>query len=379
MVEDRVYEALKRPIVGHLDPFFFEVVDEIRARLKPVFGSADGATLVISATGSGGMETCIANFVEPGCRFAVLANGYFCDRITEMARRYGAQVVRLEKPWGEAIPPDEAAHFIARHQPDIVAFVQAETSTGVYQPGAKFAQAAHAAGALVLADVVTSLGAMPVEADRNGIDIAYSCTQKGLSCPPGLSPIFLSRRALEKLHSRKSTPPSWYFDLRLLEEYYDAPRRYHHTAPISLFYALLEGLRLIEAEGLESRWMRHRRHHLALVAGLQAMGLELLVAEPHRLWNLITPRVPSGIDDAAVRRHLLQQHGVDIAGGFGPLAGKIFRIGLMGPLASQHTTLLFLDAFEAALRSAGFQPKAHARTAAEQRYETLRESPVPIA
>lgn len=358
MVEPRVYEAMAQPVVGHLDPYFFQIVEEIRAGLRRVFGTSNEFTFAISGTGSAGMEAAIANFVAPGMKMAVLANGFFCDRQTEMGRRHGAEVVRLEKPWGETFDPQEVRDFLRRERPQVVAFVQAETSTGVSTPGRAIAEAAREVDALVIADTVTSLGAMPVDMDLNGIDVAYSCTQKGLSCPPGLAPISVSGRALERLRARKHPIDTWYLDLKLLDDYYDGAHRYHHTAPISLFYALHEGLRIIEEEGIERRQARHRAAHLRLVKGLESLGLQMHVAEPHRLWNLNTPRVPAGVDDAAVRKHLMENHGIEVLGGFGPLAGKVFRVGLMGPLATDQGTDQFLEAFSGALAANGYAQAA---------------------
>jgi alanine-glyoxylate transaminase/serine-glyoxylate transaminase/serine-pyruvate transaminase len=353
MVEARVYQAMSQPIVGHLDSFFFNVVEEIRAGLRRVFGTSNPFTYAISGTGSAGMETAVANFIEPGAKMAVLANGFFCDRISEMGRRHRANVVRLEKAWGETFPEDEARDFILRERPQAVAFVQAETSTGVYTPGKAIAEAAHEVDALVIADTVTSLGAMPVEVDRNGIDIAYSCTQKGLSAPPGLAPVTVSPRAVERLRARTKPIDSWYLDLRLIEEYYDGPHKYHHTAPVSLFYALRESLAIIDEEGVEQRWARHQQAHRRLVAGLAELGLSMLVEEPNRIWNLNTPRVPPGLDDGAVRALLMKEHGIEVLGGFGPLAGKVFRVGLMGPLATDEGTDQLLRAFSGVLASCG--------------------------
>ena len=361
MVEPRVYEAMSLPIVGHLDPFFFTIVEEIRAGLREAFGTANPFTFAISGTGSAGMESAVANFTEPGTKFAVLANGFFCDRITEMARRHGGDVVRLERPWGEGFDDDAVREFIRAERPQVVAFVQAETSTGVYTPGRAIADAAREVDALVITDCVTSLGAMPVEVDKNGIDIAYSCTQKGLSCPPGLAPITLSQRALERLRKRTRPIDTWYVDLQLLDEYYDGSHRYHHTAPISLFYALNEGLAVIRDEGLEKRWTRHRNAHERLVRALEALGLEMLVPDGRRIWNLNTPRVPAGVDDVAVRKHLMDKHGMEVLGGFGQLAGKVFRIGLMGPLATEEGTNQFVEAFAAALASVGYAQPVHGR------------------
>lgn len=354
-VHPRVYAAMAQPIVGHLDPYFFEISQDIQRGLRRVFGTGNQWTFVISATGSGGMETAISNFVEPGTKVGVFANGFFCDRMSEMARRYGGDVVRFEKPWGSAFDDREAAEFIHRERPKVVMYVTAETSTGVFQRGEAICRAAHEVGGLVIADCVTSLGAMPVDVDKTGIDIAYSCTQKGLSCPPGLSPITVSPGAVEWLQARIGANRSWYFDLRLVSDYLFGSHRYHHTASATLFYALHEGLSLIEEEGLAHRWERHHQAHREFVKGIEAIGLAMLVPAEYRTWNLNTPQVPQGIDEAKVRATLLKQHGIEIAGGFGPLAGKIFRIGLMGPLATRDHVRDFLAKFEDALRSAGYQ------------------------
>ncbi len=368
-VEPRVYAAMQLPIVSHVDPFFYQVAEDIRLMLGPIFGTESPFRMVISGTGSSGMETAITNFTDPGTKFAVFAAGYFCDRISEIARRQGAEVVRLEKAWGETFSAEEARDFIARERPAIVAYVQAETSTGVYLPGQAICDAAHEYGAFVIADCVTSLGAMPVNVDANGIDIAYSCSQKGLSCPPGLAPIALSLRALERLRARTQPVRSFYFDLKLLDDYYEGAHRYHHTAPISMFYALREALAIITEEGLEARFARHRRNHLAFVAGIEALGLHMHVPDPaNRLWTLNTPRVPEGIDDAKVRARMLAERGIDIFGGFGPLAGKIFRVGLMGASSTEENVLLALETLEDALRVEGFAPAASGRAAAARFY-----------
>jgi len=354
-VHPRVYQAIAQPIVGHLDAYFFQISANIQRLLRTVFGTKNELTFVISATGSGGMETAISNFVLPGMKVVSLANGFFCDRMSEMARRQGAELVRFEKPWGEVFGDKEAAEFILREKPRVVMYVQAETSAGAFQRGEAICKAAHEVGALVIADCVTSLGAMPVDVDTNGIDIAYSCTQKGLSCPPGLSPITVSPRAAEWLKARETANRSWYFDLKLIADYLTVSHRYHHTASATMFYALHEGLSLIEEEGLEHRWERHRQSHLEFVRKVEANGLEMLVALGHRIWNLNTPKVPQGVDDAKVRSTLLNEHGIEIAGGFGPLAGKIFRIGLMGPLATKEHVHDLVERFGEALRGAGYK------------------------
>jgi alanine-glyoxylate transaminase / serine-glyoxylate transaminase / serine-pyruvate transaminase len=349
MVAPRVYEALRQPIVGHLDPYFFEVVEDVRNLLGYVFSTRNQFNIAISGTGTSGMETAVANFIEPGERCAVFANGYFCDRISDVARRHGAAVERLEKPWGEVFDDQEARDFIRRTKPRVVAYVQAETSTGAFQQGKAICEAAHEADALVIADCVTSLGGMPVMVDDTGIDIAYSCTQKGLSCPPGLAPLTVSPRAWERLRKRTAPVDSFYLDLRLLESYYRG-HKYHHTASATMFYALREGLAVIREEGLENRWERHRRNHQAFVEGVAAMGFRMHVAAEHQLWTLNTPCVPQGIDDAKVRQRLLDEHGIEISGGFGPLAGKVFRIGLMGHSSTKENVHKILDALERAMK-----------------------------
>jgi alanine-glyoxylate transaminase/serine-glyoxylate transaminase/serine-pyruvate transaminase len=354
MVHPRVYEALVKPIVGHLDAYFIQVMADVQQLLKTAYGTSDGATLVISGTGSAGMEAAVANFIEPGAKVAMFANGYFSDRLTEMAKRNGANVVRFEKAWGEVFTDDEAREFIAREKPAVVAFVHAETSTGALQSGRAICAAAHDAGALVIGDCVTSLGGVPVEFDATGIDVAYSCTQKGLSCPPGLSPMAMSQRAMTWLRARTTPVRSWYLDLKLIHDYSTVSYRYHHTAPISMFYALREALLVVAEEGIENRWERHRRCHRSFVDGIEAMGLRMHVPGPFRIATLNTVCVPEGIDEAKVRRRLLEGPGIEIAGGFGPLAGKIFRIGVMGPLATESNLQFFLKEFEQALKAEGY-------------------------
>jgi alanine-glyoxylate transaminase/serine-glyoxylate transaminase/serine-pyruvate transaminase len=354
MVPPRVYEALSKPIVGHLDPYFIQVMHDVQELLKTVFGAEKASTLVISGTGSAGMEASVANFVEPGAKFAVFANGYFSDRLTEMARRQGANVVRLEKAWGETFTDEEVNEFIRRERPKVVGYIHAETSTGALQPGRAICAAAHEAGALVIGDCVTSLGGVPVEFDETGIDIAYSCSQKGLSCPPGLAPLAISPRAMDWLRTRTSPVSSWYLDLKLIHDYSTVSHRYHHTAPISMFYALREALMIIVEEGIENRFERHRRCHRLFVREIEAIGLGMHVPAAHRIPTLNTVLVPRGVDDAKVRKRLLEGPGIEIAGGFGPLAGKIFRIGLMGPLASEQNVQFFMKEFRTALKAEGY-------------------------
>jgi alanine-glyoxylate transaminase/serine-glyoxylate transaminase/serine-pyruvate transaminase len=355
-VHPRVYEAMRQPIVGHLDAYFFQVNEEIRRWLKMCFGTQNEFTMVISGTGSAGMETAVANFVEPGSKFAVFVNGYFGERLSEMGRRHGAQLVRLEKPWGETYDDDEAREFILRERPNVVAYVHAETSTGAHQLGHAIASAAREAGALSIADCVTSLGGMPVNLDETGVDIAYSGTQKALGCPPGLAPVTVSPRGVEWLRARQTTPVSWYLDLKLLLDYYESAHRYHHTAPISMFYALREALAVIAEEGLENRWARHRANHELFVAGIEKLGMRMLVKPGHRLWTLNTPCIPAGVNDLNVRKKLLEAHGIEIAGGLGPLSGKVFRIGTMGYGSTAENVNLILGALEEAMREEGWRP-----------------------
>jgi alanine-glyoxylate transaminase / serine-glyoxylate transaminase / serine-pyruvate transaminase len=350
MVEPRAYEAMSRPIVGIFDPFFFDLIEEIRAGLRRAFGTENQMTFVVPAGGSGAMEAALANFVAPRSKVAVFAAGHFADRISIMAKRLRADVVRLEKPWGQVFTAEEAEEFIGRERPDIVAFVQAETSTGAYQPGRAIAPAAHAANALVIADCVTSLGAMPVDLDDVGIDVAFSCSQKGLSCPAGLSPVSISPRAWERLDKRVEDPFTWYLDLQLTAKYFEPPHVYHHTPSPPLYYAMQEALAVIDEEGLENRWQRHRRASERLISGLAGLGFEPLVARPEdRIWHLTTVVPPANVDQTALRQKLLQQFDIEIASGLGQLAGKILRIGTMGPLATEANVDYLLDAVRACL------------------------------
>jgi alanine-glyoxylate transaminase/serine-glyoxylate transaminase/serine-pyruvate transaminase len=346
---------MQQNVVGHLDPFFLQTAREVRTLLGPVFSTSNEFNLALSGTGSSGMEAAVANFTEPGTKFALLTNGFFGDRIGEIAGRQGGELVTLKKPWGEPFDPQEAREFIRRERPQIVAFVQAETSTGMFNHAKPICEAAHEVDALTIADCVTSLGGMPVKVDENGIDIAYSCTQKGLGCPPGLAPITVSPRALDRLKHRHKPVQSWYLDLLLIDAFYSGGK-YHHTASATMFYALREALAIVEEEGVEKRWERHQRNHRAFVEGIEAMGLQMFVPDPaNRLWTLNTPRVPDGIDDAKVRKYLLEERGMEISGGFGPLAGKVFRIGLMGYGSQAENVGLVLDALKDALKQQGYK------------------------
>lgn len=348
MVEPAAYAAMSQPALGIRDSVFLGIVGEIRAGLRKVFGTANPMTFPVPASGSGAMETAVNNFVRPGMKVAVFSAGYFGERIGAMVKRHGGELALCEKPAGSVFTGSEADAFIEHAKPEVVAFVQAETSTGAFQSGRNIVPAARKAGALVIADTVTSLGAMPVELDAIGIDVAFSCAQKGLSCPAGLSPVSVSPRAWEWLLQRKDDPSGWYLDLRLLAKYYDPPHAYHHTPSPPLFYAMQAALSAIEAEGLENRWQRHKQAHDQLIAGLRKIGFGFLVPEPeNRIWHLTTATVPAGVDEAKLRQRLFDEYSIEIASGLGPLAGKILRIGTMGPLATPEAVDSLLDAIKA--------------------------------
>jgi alanine-glyoxylate transaminase/serine-glyoxylate transaminase/serine-pyruvate transaminase len=350
MIYPRVYAAMSQPLTGIRDPYFLSVIAEIQSGLREVFGTRNAKTFLIPASGSGAMEAAVSNFVPEGSKFAVFTAGYFADRIAAMGERHRANVVRCAKEWGEVFTEEEASQFIERERPDVVAFVQGETSTGAYQSGRAISEPAHRFGALVMADCVASLGAMPVELDTIGIDIAFSCSQKGLSCPAGLSPISISPRAWEWLTKRKDIPVSWYFDLLLLANYFEEPHVYHHTPSPPLYYAVREGLAIIEEEGLRERWERHRLVGQKLTAELIKLGFEPLVKDAgRRLWHLTVVTPPDDVDEAKLRDRLMQKYGIEIAGGLGKLAGKILRIGTMGPTATEAQAEFLLDAIAASI------------------------------
>lgn len=335
MVEADAYAAMTQPVLGIRDPYFLQIITEVRQKLRYLFGTDNHATFPIPASGSGAMETAVANFVPAGSKFAVFSAGLFAERICIMAERHGAKVLRCERPWGEVFAQEEAADFIQSHKPDVVAFVQAETSTGAFQSGRAIVPEARKAGALVVADTVTSLGAMPVELDDIGIDIAFSCSQKGLSCPAGLSPVSVSPTAWEWLQKRNTEPIGWYLDLKLMAKYFDPPHVYHHTPAPPLYYAMHTVLSNIEEEGLQNRWKRHRDVGEQLWRGLEELGFEFLVKDPqHRIWHVNAVIPPAGVDEAALRQRLLDRYQIEIASGLGKLAGKILRIGTIGPLAT---------------------------------------------
>lgn len=363
-IHPSVLAALAAPTVGHLDPYFLKIMDEVQSMLRQVFQTTNHMTMAISGTGSAGMEACVVNLVEPGDRVIVGVNGVFGGRMADVAERAGAEVTKLERPFGEVFTPEDVAAAVNRVQPKIVGIVNAETSTGAWQPLDDIARIVHDAGALLVVDCVTSLGGLPVEIDRLGIDAAYSGSQKCLGCPPGLAPVTFGPRALEAMDRRTKKVASWYLDIGLLRNYWGSNRAYHHTAPINMNYALHQALRLVVQEGLPARFARHQLHHRALKAGLAAMGIAYSVADGVSLPMLNSVLIPAGADDAAVRAQLLNEFGIEIGGGLGPMKGKTWRIGLMGETARQSNVLLFLAALEQCLNRQGLRPSPGAGVAA---------------
>ena len=349
-VPSAVYEALSRPTIGHMDPSFIAIMDEIKVLLQEVMQTTNAVTLPISGTGSAGMETCFVNLVEPGDAVLVLVNGVFGQRMTDVATRLGADVDTIEFEWGRPAELNAVREKLAAKEYAVVAVVHAETSTGVCSPVAEIGAIVKDSDALYLVDTVTSLGGMAVETDAWGADAMYSGTQKCLSCPPGLAPVSFSQQAVDKLNARKSKVPNWYLDLSMIVNYWQGGKRvYHHTAPINMLYGLYAALLCIADEGLESVFARHRGAHEQLVAGLREMGLEMYVAPEHRLPMLNAVKVPDGVDEAAVRKTLLEQHDIEIGAGLGPMAGQIWRVGLMGHTARVENVERLLGAMKEAM------------------------------
>lgn len=360
LIASRVMRALAAPVLSHLDPDFVPLLDDVRALLKAVFRADEGAlTIATSGTGTSAMEAAVANAVAEGSRGLVVVTGYFGDRLAQMFERYGARVARLEVEWGRACDPQKLRDELRRQGADVVGLVHAETSTGVVNPIRELAAVAREHGALTIVDTVTSLGGQAFDMAGWGVDLSYSCSQKCIGAPSGMSPIAVAGPARDRL----VTCRSFYLDLRLLEDYW-VGRKYHHTLSTSLIYALREALLIVQEEGLDLRVQRHERHHRALVAGLEAMGLSLLPPPGERLWTLNTVRVPQGVDEAAVRKALLTGFNLEVGAGLGPLAGKIWRVGLMGASSTPHTLLQFLAALESALATNGHDVPAGAGVAA---------------
>jgi alanine-glyoxylate transaminase/serine-glyoxylate transaminase/serine-pyruvate transaminase len=369
-VPPRVLQAMSAPCIGHLDPVFLSIMDESQRLLRFLFQTENALTIPVSGTGSAGMETCFVNLVEPGDEVVVCVNGVFGTRMSDIVNRLGGRLIRVDGEWGKTIDPDTVQDAVKGKSPKLLAVVHAETSTGVCQPLNDLAGIARESGALFLVDMVTSLGGMEVSLDEKGIDAAYSGTQKCISCPPGLSPISFSSAAMEVLMKRKTPVISWYLDMSMVSSYWGSERKYHHTAPINMIYALREALRIIAEEGLEVRFARHRLNHQALVAGVEAMGLSMLVSEDDRLPMLNAIRIPEGADDLKVRKALLNDFGIEIGGGLGDLAGKIWRVGLMGYSSCGRNVFLFLSALETILKSQGVKVNPGALEAASSIYES---------
>jgi len=372
-VHPRVLAALGMPLLGHLDPEFVAIMDQTQGLLRQVFKTENRLTMAVSGTGSAGMEAVVVNLIEPGDRMLVCVNGVFGGRMVDVAGRAGATVTAIERPFGEVFDPQEVRDAVKRVNPKLVGIVHAETSTGAWQPIPEISQIVHEAGALLAVDTVTSLGGVPVEVDGWGIDAIYSGTQKCLSCPPGLAPVSFSPRASEVINSRKSKVQSWYLDMTMIQNYWGSDRFYHHTAPISMNYALREALMLVLEEGLEKRFTRHLANHRALKAGLAAMGLGLVTVEGHQLPQLNCVRIPDGVDDLVVRKRLLKDWGIEIGGGLGSMKGKAWRIGLMGYGSRREYVTLVLAALETCLRDLGAKVEPGAGLAAVSR--AYRDSP----
>jgi alanine-glyoxylate transaminase/serine-glyoxylate transaminase/serine-pyruvate transaminase len=365
----QVLSALGASTVGHLDPYFLKIMDEVQSMLRQVFQTTNELTLAVSGTGSSGMETCVVNLIEPGDRMIVCVNGVFGGRMADVAERAGAEVVKLERPFGEIFSPEEIEAAVKEHSPKVLGIVHAETSTGALQPLEEISKIVHDNGGLILVDCVTSLGGLPVKVDDWQLDAVYSGTQKCLSCPPGLAPVTFSPRAVEVIDKRTAKVASWYLDLTMVRNYWsDSSRAYHHTAPINMNYGLHEALRLALVEGLDNRFARHRRNHEALKAGLAALGISYAVADEVALPMLNAAKIPEGVDDAAVRSRLLNEFGIEIGAGLGPMKGRTWRIGLMGEASTPRNVLLFLAALENCLADQGVSISAGAGVAAANAY-----------
>jgi alanine-glyoxylate transaminase/serine-glyoxylate transaminase/serine-pyruvate transaminase len=367
-VSARVLQAMAAPCIGHLDPYFLKVMDETQQLLRYVLQTENKLTIPVSGTGSAGMETLFVNLIEPGDEVVVCVNGVFGTRMCDIVERLGGKLVRVDGQWGRAMDLDAVRKAIEGHKPKLLAVVHAETSTGVCTPLEPLAKIAHDAGALFLVDAVTSLGGMEVAVDKTGIDAIYSGTQKCLSCPPGLAPVSFGEAALTAMEARKSKVPNWYLDMSMVRSYWGTDRKYHHTAPINMNYGLREALRQVIEEGLEARFARHRLNHKALVAGVEALGLKMLVPAAERLPMLNAVCIPEGADDKRVRGALLKGFGLEIGGGLGEFAGKVWRVGLMGTACTRRNVTIFLSALESVLKAEGVKVGSGALEAAAQVY-----------
>lgn len=367
-VHPRVLTTMASPLVGHLDPYFLQVMNETQEMVRLVYQTRNRLSLPISATGMAGMETCLVNLLEPGDRALICVQGFFGQRMVDIAGRAGGIVTTLERPWGEVFDLNQIRETLQKVRPRVLAIVHAETSTGAWQPVEQLGKLCHEFDTLLVLDTVTSLGCIPVALDAWEVDAAYSCSQKGLSCPSGLSPVSFSQRAVEAMSRRKTKVQSWYLDLTMLQKYWGEERVYHHTAPITMIYALREGLRVVLEEGLEARWARHIKNHHALKAGLTALGLTYVAAEGHRLPQLNCVRIPAGVDDLAVRKQLLSEFSTEIGSGLGDLKGKAWRIGLMGYNSRPNVVFQALAALERCLLAQEAKISAGAGVAAAERF-----------
>ena len=363
-IHPRVLRALAANTVGHLDPYYLGLMNDMQQMLRALFRTENPMTMAISGTGSAGMEAGVVNLIEPGDSMIVCVNGVFGERMVDVAGRAGANVTRVDRPWGEVFEPSHLKEALAKAKPKVVGIVMAETSTGAWQPLEEISQLVHDAGALLLVDAVTALGGVPVEVDKWKIDAIYSGSQKCLSCPPGLAPASFSPAALEVILNRKTKVQSWYLDVSMLAKYWGSERVYHHTAPINMTYGLYEAARIILEEGQEAAFGRHLRNHQALKAGLAAIGIRYASAEGHQLPMLNAVHIPAGIDDAKVRGGLLNCFGIEIGGGLGAFKGKVWRIGLMGHGSRQTNVLTFLGALEQLLAEQGYKFEQGASVAA---------------
>src|SRR5580698_4275458 len=355
-VHPRVYRALATPLVGHMDPWFTEMMGDVPVLLRDVFQTQNKITYPISASGSGGIEAAVVNTLEPGDECIVCVNGWFSERMAIIAERTGAKVIRVEAPYGRTVDPEDVRRAGKGKKIKFVGLAHGETSSGVAQRLADYKKVAEELGALLVVDAVATLAGMPLDIDREKIDICFSGSQKALSAPPGMAPITVNGRVEELMRTRKTPVGSWYFDFTPIMTMWGGERTYHHTPPISLIYAMREALRLVLEEGLEARWERHRNNQQALVAGLEAMGLEMFVPDQaDRLITVTGVKIPAGIDDRKVRLQLLDEFNIEIAGGFGPVKGKIWRVGLMGYSSQNTNVLLFLAAFEKVLLDHDFR------------------------
>jgi alanine-glyoxylate transaminase/serine-glyoxylate transaminase/serine-pyruvate transaminase len=352
-VHPRVLRAMSTPLLGHLDPEFLGIMNETQEMLRQVFRTGNQLTFPVSGTGSAGMETCVVNLIEPGDKMVVCVNGVFGQRMVDVAQRAGAQVAVLERPWGQVFDVQQIREQLQQSRPKVFGIVHAETSTGAWQPISELGKLCHEFGTLLLVDAVTSLGGVPVEVDNWEIDAVYSGTQKCLSCPPGLAPVSFSPRAVEAVSRRRTPVQSWYLDMSMVQRYWGQERFYHHTAPITMVYALREALRIVLEEGLPARFARHMLNHRALKAGLAALGISYATVHGHQLPQLNAILIPAGLDDAAARKRLLADFGIEIGGGLGDFKGKAWRIGLMGHGSRPANVLLVLAALERCLRSQG--------------------------